>query len=119
MHRLHTFYAPPSDSDAFRAHFEGTHLPLVEKLPGLRGYSYGFDLTAVDGGESLYFCTFEGDFDNARALDAALASPAGRAVAADVPNYATGGVVLLRYDVRDAAYDRAEPPPQSGDDPAS
>jgi uncharacterized protein (TIGR02118 family) len=107
MHRLLTLYPPPADPDAFRAHFEGTHLPLVEKLPGLRDYNYGFDLTAVDGGESPYFCTFEGDFDSAGALDAALASPAGQAVAGDVPNYASGGVVLLRYDVRDGASDRA------------
>ena len=65
MHRLLTLYPPPSDPDAFRAYFEGKHLPLVEKLPGLRGYSYGFDLAAVDGGESPYFCTFAGDFDDA------------------------------------------------------
>ena len=100
MYRLLTLYPPPSDPDAFRAHFEGKHLPLVEKLPGLRDYSYGFDLAAVDGGESPYFCTFAGDFDDARALDAALGSPEGEAVAADVPNYATGGVILLRLEVR-------------------
>ena len=99
MHRLLTLYAPPSDPDAFRAYFEEKHLLLVEKLPGLRGYSYGFDVAAVEG-ESQYFCTFAGDFDNAGALDAALGSPEGEAVAADVPNYATGGVILLRYDVR-------------------
>ena len=99
MHRLLTLYPPPSDTDAFRVHFEGKHLPLVEKLPGLRGYSYGFELAALDEGKSPYFCTFAGDFDDARALDAALASPAGEAVAADVPNYATGGIVLLRYHV--------------------
>ena len=99
MHRLLTLYPQPSDPDAFRVHFEGKHLPLVEKLPGLRGYGYGFELAAVDGGESPYFCTFAGDFDDARALDAALASPAGEAVAADVPNYATGGVILLRHDI--------------------
>ena len=102
MHRLLTLYPPPSDADAFRAYFEGKHLPLVEKLPGLRGYSYGFDLAALDG-ESPYFCTFTGDFDDGDALDAALGSPEGEAVAADVPNYATGGVILLRHDVRDRA----------------
>jgi len=104
MHRLLTLYPQPSDTDAFRAHFEGKHLPLVEKLPGLRGYEYGFELAAVGGGESPYFCTFAGDFDDARALDAALGSPAGEAVAADVPNYATGGVILLRYDVLDGEH---------------
>ena len=74
-------------------------MPLVEKLAGTSSYSYGFDLAALEG-ESPYFCTFAGDFDDAGALDAALGSPEGEAVAADVPNYATGGVILLRYDVR-------------------
>jgi len=99
MHRLITLYPHPEDPAAFRSHFEEKHLPLVEKLPGLRGYSYGFDLAAVGDGESPYFCTFAGDFDDSGALDAALASPEGEAVAADVPNYATGGVILLRHDV--------------------
>jgi hypothetical protein len=40
------------------------------------------------------------DFDDAGAFDA-LASPAGQATAADVPNYATRGAVLLRFDVRE------------------
>jgi hypothetical protein len=30
-----------------------------------------------------------------------LASPEGEATAADVPNYATGGALLLHYDVRE------------------
>ena len=51
--------------------------------------------------DSPYFCVFEADFDDAGALDAALASPEGQATAADVPNYATGGAVLLRFDVRE------------------
>ena len=37
----------------------------------------------------------------AAALDAAFASPEGEATAADVPNYATGGALLLHYDVRE------------------
>jgi len=102
MHRLITLYPPPDDPGAFRAYFEEKHLRLVEKLPGLRGYTYGFDLAAVQGGKSPYFCTFAGDFDDDAALDAALGSPEGEAVAADVPNYATGGVVLLRHEVRGA-----------------
>ncbi len=99
MHRLITLYPPPDDPDAFRAYFEEKHLPLVEKLPGLRGHSYGFDMAAVGDGDSPYFCTFAGDFDDSDALDAALGSPEGEAVAADVPNYATGGITLLRHDV--------------------
>jgi hypothetical protein len=43
---------------------------------------------------------FEADFDDAAALSAARASPEGQAVGADVPNYATGGVVVLDYELR-------------------
>jgi hypothetical protein len=53
------------------------------------------------GADSPYFCVFQADLDDAAALDAALGSPEGEATAADVPNYATGGALLLRYDVRE------------------
>jgi uncharacterized protein (TIGR02118 family) len=100
VHRLLVLYPPPTDPAAFRAYYEANHLPLAARMPGLRGLRWGFDV-AAPGGDSPYFCVFEADFDDAGALDAALASPEGEATAADVPNYATGGAVLLRYDVRE------------------
>ena len=99
MHRLHVLYPPPMDPDHFRSYYEDTHLPLAAKLPGLRGYRYSFDVAAAEG-ESPYFCVFEADFDDAAALSAARASPAGQAVRADIPNYATGGAVALNYELR-------------------
>jgi uncharacterized protein (TIGR02118 family) len=106
MHRLLVLYPPPTDPDHFRSYYEDTHLKLVAKLPGLRGYRYGFDV-ASRRGESQYFCVFEADFDDAAALSAALGSAEGQAesaegqaVLADVPNYATGGVVSLNYEIR-------------------
>ena len=99
MHRLLVLYPAPTDPQAFREYYEGHHVGLAAQLPGLRGLRWGFDLVAP-GGDSPYFCAFEADFDDAAALDAALASPEGEATAADVPNYATGGAVLLRYDVQ-------------------
>src|SRR4051794_13343642 len=103
MHRLLVLYPAPSDPEHFRSYYEDTHLPLVAKFPGLRGYRYSFELAAGEGegeGESPYYCVFEADFDDAAALSAAQASPEGQAVRADVPNYATGGVVLLDYELR-------------------
>ena len=92
MHRLLVLYPPPSDPDHFRSYYEDTHLPLVAKFPGLRGYRYSFDVAAGEG-ESPYYCVFEADSTMRRLLSAALESPEGQAVRADVPNYATGGVV--------------------------
>ena len=72
---------------------------MAAKLPGLRGYRYSFDVAAGEG-ESPYFCVFEADFDDAAAYSAATESPEGQATRADVPNYATGGVVVLNYELR-------------------
>jgi uncharacterized protein (TIGR02118 family) len=99
MHRLLVLYPPPTDPDHFRSYYEETHLKLVAKLPGLRGYRYAFDV-ATDEGESPYFCVFEADFDDGAAMRAARQSTEGRAVSADVANYATGGVVVLNHEVR-------------------
>ena len=101
MHRLLVLYPAPSDPDHFRSYYEDTHLPLVAKLPGLRAYRHSFDV-AAPGGESPYFCVFEADFDDAAAYSAAMESPEGQAVLADVPNYATRGVVSLNYELRAA-----------------
>ena len=99
MHRLLVLYPPQPDPDRFHRYYEGTHLPLVAKLPGLRGYRYSFDV-AGRRGPSPYHCVFEADFDDAAALHAAMDSPEGQAVLADVPNYATGDVVSLDYELR-------------------
>ena len=99
MHRLLVLYPPPSDPDQFRSYYEETHLPLAAKLPGLRAYRYSVDVAARRG-ESPYFCVFEADFDDAAAMRAAQASPQGQATRADVANYATGGVVVVDYELR-------------------
>lgn len=91
-------YPPPTDPQAFRAYYEATHLPLVAKLPGLRAMRHSFEVSAGPG-ESPYFAVFEAEFDSAEAMAAALGSPEGQAVAADVPNYASGGAVVLNYPV--------------------
>jgi uncharacterized protein (TIGR02118 family) len=99
MHRLLVLYPPPADPDHFRSYYESTHIPLVARMPGLRGYRYGFDLAAGEG-ESPYFCVFEADFDDPAAMGAARGSTEGQAVSADVPNYATAGAIVLTYELR-------------------
>jgi len=96
MYRLTVLYPPPSDPEAFRAYYLSTHLPLAAKLPGLLAMRYSLDVAAV-AGDSPFFAIWEGDFDSAEAMAAALQSPEGDAVAADVANYATGGAHLLHY----------------------
>ncbi|HWD01172.1 MAG TPA: EthD family reductase [Amycolatopsis sp.] len=96
MHRLTVLYHPPVDPEHFREYYVSTHLPLAAKLPGLIRSDYSLDVAAL-GEDSPYFAVFHGDFESEQALTDSLASPEGQAVAGDVANYATGGVVMLHY----------------------
>jgi len=51
-------------------------------------------------GKAPYFCIFEAEFESEAALMGALGSKEGQAVAADVPNYASGGVAMMHFAVK-------------------
>ncbi|MBO2454098.1 EthD family reductase [Actinomadura barringtoniae] len=96
MHKLLVLYPEPTDPDHFRDYYVSNHLPLVAKMPGLLAYRYSFEVAATQG-KPPYFAVFEAEFADAAALAAARRSPHGQRVAADVANYATGGVVVIDY----------------------
>ncbi|MFE9321920.1 EthD family reductase [Nocardia sp. NPDC052278] len=100
MHKLLVLYPKPVDPDHFRDYYVTTHLPLVMNWPGLLACRYSFDVAATKG-EAPYFAVFEADFADATAMAAARSSPHGQRAAADVVNYATGGVVVIDYPVQD------------------
>ncbi|SJN11467.1 possible ethyl tert-butyl ether degradation protein [Leucobacter sp. 7(1)] len=97
MHKLMVLYPEPLDRAVFTAYYEGTHLPLCAALPGVLRISYALGIS--EPGDGPYFGVFEAEFESEAALATALASPEGRAVEADVPNYATGGAQVLRFAV--------------------
>ncbi|KTR87195.1 EthD family reductase [Leucobacter chromiiresistens] len=92
--QLLVLYPEPADRAAFEQHYRDVHLPLCAQLPGVRDISFAI---AID--RSPYFAVFSAAFDDAEALQAALDSPEGRAVAADVPRYATGGATVIDFPV--------------------
>ncbi|MDB5718794.1 MAG: hypothetical protein JWM38_2221 [Sphingomonas bacterium] len=96
MHRILALYGVPSDPEHFRSYYTGTHLKLAARLPGLRAMHYSFDVAAISPGNG-FFCVWSGEFDDAAAAAAAMQSPEGEALAADVGNYASGGVTLVQY----------------------
>lgn len=99
MHRLLVLYPEPDDRAAFTAYYTKNHLPLAQKLPGLVSWSYSTDIAAGPEVRAPYFALFEADFASRDAFTAAMESPEGRAVAEDVPNYATQGAVILDFTI--------------------
>jgi len=105
MHKVLALYPPPKDPVHFKRYYEETHLPLAQQLPGLLSSRHTFTMEGV-GSPSPYFCIWEGEFQDAKAMAASMESPLGQKVAADIANYATGGVTIVHFDV--ASSTRAE-----------
>ncbi|MFE9454595.1 EthD family reductase [Streptomyces sp. NPDC006739] len=80
--RFIVLYETPADPAAFDRHYHAVHIPLVRRLPGLRGYTIGRDMVAVRGG-APYYLVAELEWDTMEELQAAFASPEGHATAAD------------------------------------
>ncbi len=72
--------------DQFVDHWLNAHAELCKKLPNMRRYSV--NLIARDQVEGFGFDGFsELWFDSAEALAASLASPEGKTLLADLPNF--------------------------------
>jgi uncharacterized protein (TIGR02118 family) len=102
MAQIVALYRKPSDAKAFDEYYASTHVPLAKRLPGLRGYEISAGPVAMGQGDSPFHLVAELRFDSVDAIKAALGSPEGQAVAADLGNFAQAGVDLLIFDTREA-----------------
>ena len=95
MVKLVVGYEMPEDPAAFDAHYESTHIPLVDKVPNLRRFEAGKILSTPDGSVAPFYFMAELWFDGVEDLQAAMGSPEGQAAGADVSTFATGGATLM------------------------
>lgn len=68
---------------------------IAVKIPGLRGYTKFKPATLDPSVQSPYYLIALLYFDNMEAIAAGFQSPEGQATAADLPNFASGGVTLV------------------------
>lgn len=99
MVKLVVAYGAPQDSAAFDAHYAETHVPLAEKIPGLRRFEYGKVLGTPDGSPAPYYLIAELYFDGPQEVQAALESEEGQAASGDLSNFASGGATLMLAEV--------------------
>jgi uncharacterized protein (TIGR02118 family) len=97
MAQVLVLYNTPADPAAFDRYYHQTHIPLAQKIPGLRScvISNG-PVQALAGIAPHLVATLH--FDSLADLNAPLASPEGQAAAADLSNFASAGATLLIYD---------------------
>ena len=100
MIRLTVLYGHPDDPQEFDRYYREVHIPLARKMAGLKGWTIGKCESTAAGEQPPYYMIVGLYADTRADMEAILASPAGQATVADVPNFATGGVKFM-YDVEE------------------
>lgn len=95
MVKLIILYGPPEDPEAFEDYYANHHLPFAQKMPNVRGAELSRVIGTPDESEPPYYRVAQLSYDSVEDLRAAINSEEGRAVLADLPNFATGGVTML------------------------
>lgn len=103
MYRLTILYGHPVDATAFDRYYEDTHLPIASTMHNLTRWTITSFEPGPDGVKPEYHSAVDLYAESREAMEAVLESPEGQAASADVPNFATGGVVFLWGEEREIA----------------
>jgi uncharacterized protein (TIGR02118 family) len=98
MVKLIALYKKPGNTADFDDHYASVHTPIVKKLPGMKKLEVS-KITSAIGGEAKFYLLAEMYFENEDALNAALASPEGKAAGKDLMDFAAGLVQLMIAEV--------------------
>ena len=91
-------YNPPTDPAHFDKYYVDVHTPLAKQIPGLQSLVVGRSPASVTDDPSPYYLIAELTFDSMDALGAGMACEEGKATAADLANFASGGAVILTFE---------------------
>ena len=94
MTKVFALYKTPADPAAFDRYYHATHVPIAKRIPGLLSYEITRGTISALDGTAPYHLIAILTFASVDAVQAALASPEGQATAADLANFATGGVEI-------------------------
>lgn len=95
MVKVVAMYGHPEDKQAFDAHYFEKHIPLTEKIPGLKEVKVSkYDRDPM-GNPSRYYIICEMYYDNMDELKNGLSSDEGRASAKDAMSLAGKSVTFM------------------------
>ena len=94
MIKLIALYQKPADAQAFEEHYAHVHLPLLEKIPGLRKTELS-RITGSPRGEAPFYMMYEMYFDDMDAYNRAMASEENKAAGRDLMSFARDIVIMM------------------------
>jgi len=95
MMKVTVLYGHPTNADQFEKYYKDTHQPIAAKMSGLARKEVTKFVAAPDGGKPAFYRMAELYFTTQAEMEQALGSVEGQAAAADLPNFATGGVTIV------------------------
>lgn len=97
MSKFLAFYKTPSDVAAFEKAYWETHVPLVEKIPGLQKVVVN-KITGSPMGEPDFYMIAELHFADGEAMKAGLSSPENKEAGKNLMSFAKGIVSFAFAD---------------------
>ncbi len=101
MIKLTVLYGHPKDPAEFERYYAAVQTPLALRVKNVRRFEIAKIVGTADGKPAPYYRLADLYFDDMQQLQNALGSKEGQAAAADLANFATGGVTLLVAQVQD------------------
>ena len=95
MIKATVLYGHPANADAFEKYYNESHLPLVAKARGIVKFEWTKFLPNPDGSAAAYYRMAELYFAGPAEMRQTLGSPEEKAMAADISNFASGGVTII------------------------
>lgn len=100
MARILVLYNQPADPAAFDSYYFGTHVPIANRIPGLRSCTVSQGPVTGMAGVVKPYLVAELEFDSMADLQSALATPEAGATVADLANFAQAGAHVMYFDTR-------------------
>ena len=101
MAHVVVMYKTPKDTAAFDKYYFSTHVPIAKKIPGLKKFEVSQGPVATPAGPSAFHLIATLHFDNLAAVQAGFGSAEGKAAAADLQKFASGGADMILFDNRE------------------
>ena len=99
MAKLIILYGHPDDPDAFEDYYANRHIPYASKhMPNVRDAENLRITGTTEGATPPYYRIAQLTYDSLVDLHAGITSDEGKAVIADLANFATGGATVMVTD---------------------
>ncbi|MCC7437904.1 MAG: EthD family reductase [Armatimonadetes bacterium] len=100
MYKLTAFFTKPEDVEAFDAHYDNVHAPLMRAVPGLQSLVVSRGLRSF-GADSPYYLIAEMTFTDREAFKSAMASDENKAAGKDLMSFAGGLVTMVHGEANE------------------